>query len=1392
MDIQVDPTLLVVNLDNCINSDATRQIVKGGGCMYTVAVATNDDTTMVQIPVSVHCTGDVQSAFGVLPQLQEHSNSQGHHQYRHTESEQYTQIPGDLQCLVSTNNQVDNKEPSSNNPENQSEVIAQHQTSLDINTMYYNDIFNYLTNNTMPEGATASHKLLLKKRAKNYSVKDGILFYGHSKPKKVITDREEQLKILQDIHIEKETGIHLGVKKMYSAVNASCFWRGQYMDVANHVRQCNKCTEAGETRLGSLQEQYLEGKSSQNETTKGLLAEKTSGVWEKVEMAVYGPYSKTENENEFLVTLIDPVSQWIVAQPIPKENIPSHLISFVQHTFCLFGFAKCHVVRLSDDLKEVVQTLYKQQEASMQQFLSKFDLLSDTLLKDSIFVFSENDDECLWLNSLIKTFVNNHPTTWDSELMKFVFELNISKRGTAQTPFSKMFSRNPISFFSENKENAAVHFHNKENDVNVVSKRRRLQSSILQCRHCEEIFTSKISFRIHQRKHTEEARRRGILDGEDPIKIVSNRERRLLKRPMGLKQKRLLLKQGSADQEDSHGTCIGQSGLEPASQVDVSDGRRAELRANTVAAVRRLLATTRDSRKRRGKYMKFPTEIQEEMARYAIDNGSLMTVRHFSSKLGVVISESTIRNIVKWYQCYTPEVKEEIGRYAAAYGVDAAVTHFSERLGREVRHGLIRKFRKLYLLRYPEFKRQCMKNKASRGRIIKGSEYSNSVNKSKKCVYSAELKEEIGLYACNHSIPATIAYFSEKLNITLKQHVVRRCRKLYMDKQRAALQEQQQLINEQQEQHHNNSLLPQQSHGPVPNHHESSGPSHSQTIDILQTSLNLLNNSQLNSSSAVVYNHYQSAPLSHLQPSSSLIPVNHQQNPPLAFHSIDHCNSSTNVSSSIPLTYHQSHVPISASVIMNQNVAAVQTFQQTQVYSPFNHQNESVQTASVAVSNNASIPLAITQPSSHHTSISHHPEHSQPSSLSTVALAVASAHSDDNFQHQPSDPATVVVSQGVTQHPIFVSHPQGTTALVQHFIASQSSMQASETPVSHHLLNGTHSTTENPQGFSQVLEHSEINSDTFSQTLNNENNIDSVPFESSDSVLIEDRREAYIVQSDISAEAARVKKEFERVHVHHLSEPDNSDITETVVTDQDPLELRNSHQGSKQISSPEADQEVNTEQEHANITNIVTDCPVESNFQCKEIKGELNRTPNSSKKKSLPKRGGRKKGSGKGSSRRPIGQKRGSYTTYSPEIRAEMGKYAAEHGSQRACFYFRAKLGREVAESTMRGLRDKYLKKRESFSAGSDSNCDKEVTSLGYAPRGRPMRLGKYDEVVQECIHDLVRSGEKVSSYLAITTAKQVLMQYEPHLLEENGGSIKLNITWAKSFLKRIGIKNYS
>lgn len=198
----------------------------------------------------------------------------------------------------------------------------------------------------------------------------------------------------------------------------------------------------------------------------------------------------------------------------------------------------------------------------------------------------------------------------------------------------------------------------------------------------------------------------------------------------------------------------------------------------------------------------------------------------------------------------------------------------------------------------------------------------------------------------------------------------------------------------------------------------------------------------------------------------------------------------------------------------------------------------------------------------------------------------------------------------------------------------------------------------------------------------------------------------------------------------------------------------------------------------------------------------------------LSQRGGRRKrGCGRGCHR-------GYYSAYSPELRAEVGRYAHEHGTIAARRYFGQRLGSMLPDSTVRGLRDKYaaklrLAEAAAAAAASSSNSPRGdeaeastgedisstkpppppgtavITALGFGQRGRPIRLGKYEQLVAECVRRLAtESDEPVSDFVCIASARQVLLQYEPHLLEEHGGPIRLSTSWAKSFIKRMGFNS--
>uniref|UniRef100_A0A1B6DJK0 C2H2-type domain-containing protein n=1 Tax=Clastoptera arizonana TaxID=38151 RepID=A0A1B6DJK0_9HEMI len=1196
MEVQGDHSLLVVSLENCISSDGNRQLGKSNSCIYTAAMSNNScshETSVVHIAAQVQAYPRLQHQH--LTQLQpiqypqavsyenqqlhQHSNimpghtlyqpmnvSTGalHHYSPHNQplhnpyintaqalhltpvplQQTYnhaapalhietTQIPDSH--LLATNNEVE-QIPEATFPED--------------DFQYYREIQCFLTSEEIPHGASDNYKKHLRKRAQHYSIIDGKLYHGRKQPKLVVMNKEDQQEMLKNIHIIKETGVHLGVKKMFNELHVHHFWRGMYIDVVSFVKNCDKCSDVVDVvrrRQAGLMNNDGEDMDEEEEDVEDPLSLSpkstntmclrprsqnnnnniSNRVWKKVEVHLLGPFKKTCNKNEFIVSISDPESHWVCAKAIPGNGHPTHMAEFIFHTFCNYGFPLCVLVGVSSDLSDAVS----------EEYSSRVKCVGENFGDISLTVVDSQESQCFWVDSLFHVLIQAHPIKWDKELDNYLFLYRTGKvtefvSTSTVSPFSCIFNHDPINICSPDED--------KENNIEgTVSRRRKLQSSILQCRHCDEIFTSKISFRIHQRKHTEDAQERGREAGE----VI-----RRIRRSSGRRRRNVCQIIKSSEEEVQF--------KPPNTWVE-----------STVSAVKALLVATKEERRRRGKYHKYTSELQEQMAMYAVKHGNPQAVRYFSERLGTVVSESTIRNLVKVHISFTPLLKEEIGRFAANFGVEAAARYFSDRLKRDVSQSLVRKFKTLYLNKLPDNTRRLKDKNPKKERKKKGIIYKKSaVNGSNKIAkrYSLKVKDDIGIYACHHSVPETVQYFSEKFQILVKERTVKRFHKAYLEKCQQAT--------------------------PIENNQMEA--THVEHIHSLPQPANVYN---------TAFTH-------------------HVNNTPTTMYPISQCPNGNN------LCYQSQST---ASVIM------------TQSNSTFNYHTMN--------------PI---------------PPPPQVYPLQPTMLRQTEQQTQLPTLSVPEGQEQINSSCLMSQHSLIVEERNG--PIMSHFMA----------PTPHEQQNIKH------DNMSRNHLPTDFIADTYQQPDVN------IPIVTE--LLTETQKQETQLEND-----------------------------------------RNISKKEELIKSEE--RELNT---HIPITN---------------------------NKKHVRKKESNIK-------------KRGSYTTYSPELRAEIGKYAAEHGSLKACHYFSKILGHDVPESTARGLKDKYLMKRK--------HCT--VTSLGYSQRGRPLRLGKYDEVVQECLKELVRSGEKVSSFLAITTAKQILNKYDPGLLDDNGGPVKLNTTWAKSFLKRIGVHNNS
>lgn len=89
--------------------------------------------------------------------------------------------------------------------------------------------------------------------------------------------------------------------------------------------------------------------------------------------------------------------------------------------------------------------------------------------------------------------------------------------------------------------------------------------------------------------------------------------------------------------------------------------------------------------------------------------------------------------------------------------------------------------------------------------------------------------------------------------------------------------------------------------------------------------------------------------------------------------------------------------------------------------------------------------------------------------------------------------------------------------------------------------------------------------------------------------------------------------------------------------------------------------------------------------------------------------------------RKIVPRRKHSKKHYSPELKAQIGRHAAENGNAASCRKF------NIPESTVRGFKTKYLAKLKN--AGPLSSPDR-IKRIDHATLGRPLKLGSLDREV--------------------------------------------------------------
>ena len=145
------------------------------------------------------------------------------------------------------------------------------------------------------------------------------------------------------------------------------------------------------------------------------------------------------------------------------------------------------------------------------------------------------------------------------------------------------------------------------------------------------------------------------------------------------------------------------------------------------------------------------------------------------------------------------------------------------------------------------------------------------------------------------------------------------------------------------------------------------------------------------------------------------------------------------------------------------------------------------------------------------------------------------------------------------------------------------------------------------------------------------------------------------------------------------------------------------------------------------------------------------------------------------------GKMRREYAKHSCKEKLAIAKRAAEHGVAKTIWQFKDK---ESKEGSVRDWKKAYLKELRSKVISSIPGKEVTVRSLPGKQKGTPPLLGvKLDRYLQEIMRN---RGTPVGTSIIQGVARRILLKNSKSMVEDFGGSIRLNREWARSVLRRM------
>lgn len=276
-----------------------------------------------------------------------------------------------------------------------------------------------------------------------------------------IFGKEEKEKLMTIYHNDPLLGGHCGRHKLYAKLRTKYFWKNMTKDIANFIRNCDKCNH-NKVRPGNKEQLILTPTPTQ--------------AFDIVVLDTIGPLPESTFGNRYALTLICDLTKYLVTIPIPNKDAKTVARAIFEKFVLIYG--------AMNTIKSDLGTEFKNQVLTELCDLFKIRINYSTAYHHETLGTVERSHRVF--NEYLRAYVDENISDWDTYLNYFTFFHNTNPNTVFDTKFSPyelVFGKLPVipSEIAKTKTDPLYNIENYSKEVKYrLQKTHQLAKELIE------------------------------------------------------------------------------------------------------------------------------------------------------------------------------------------------------------------------------------------------------------------------------------------------------------------------------------------------------------------------------------------------------------------------------------------------------------------------------------------------------------------------------------------------------------------------------------------------------------------------------------------------------------------------------------------------------------------------------------------------------------------------------------------------------------------------------------------------------------------------------------------------------------------------------------------------